>query len=99
MKHYLRFSKPGYLTQYNRQTHVIFYFQPVVNGRLLKPGKYFFFNAQTYCKVIAVSLHFMLLSAFCWMLCEGVLLYCITTVMAANHEDKIKYFYLLGWGE
>ena len=41
----------------------------------------------------------MLLSAFCWMLCEGILLYCITTVVAANHEDKMKYFYLLGWGE
>lgn len=55
-------------------------------------------ESEAYCKVIAISLHFMLLSAFCWMLCEGILLYCITTVMAANHEDKIKYFYLLSWG-
>ncbi|XP_020604101.1 adhesion G-protein coupled receptor D1-like [Orbicella faveolata] len=55
-------------------------------------------ESETYCKLVAVSLHFTLLSAFCWMLCEGILLYCVTTVMAANHEDKIKYFYLLGWG-
>ena len=66
---------------------------------LLTPGKYAFYNDQTYCTLVAVSLHFMLLCAFCWMLCEGILLYCITTVVAANHEDKIKHFYLIGWGE
>jgi len=52
-----------------------------------------------FCKAIAVFLHFILLSVFSWMLCEGILLYYITTSAVTNHEDKIKYFCLLGWGK
>lgn len=51
------------------------------------------------CTVIAVFLHYFLLSLFSWMLCEGVLLYILLVkVFGGGAEDKVKYFYVFGWG-
>ena len=55
---------------------------------------------QTGCTVIAALLHYFLLALFCWMLCEGVLLYILLVkVFGGGADDKVKYFYLLGWGK
>ena len=49
---------------------------------------------------MAVLLHYFLLAVFCWMLCEGVLLYLIIVrVIGAIVEEKVKFFLLFGWGE
>lgn len=48
---------------------------------------------------MAALLHYFLLALFCWMLCEGVLLYILLVkVFGGGADDKVKYFYLLGWG-
>lgn len=49
---------------------------------------------------MAALLHYFLLALFCWMLCEGVLLYILLVkVFGGGADDKVKYFYLLGWGK
>lgn len=50
--------------------------------------------------MLAALLHYFLLALFCWMLCEGVLLYfLLVKVFGGGAEDKVKYFYLFGWGK
>ncbi|WAR27945.1 AGRD1-like protein, partial [Mya arenaria] len=50
------------------------------------------------CKAVAVLLHFLFMSAFSWMLVEGLALYLCCTKGIFNHRDmRVKYF-LLGWG-
>ena len=52
------------------------------------------------CTVSAGLLHYFLLALFCWMLCEGVLLYIVIGKAAISGvEDKVKYFYMFGWGK
>ncbi|XP_068678794.1 uncharacterized protein [Montipora foliosa] len=51
------------------------------------------------CTVVAAFLHYFLLSLFSWMLCEGVLLYILLVkVFGGSAEEKVKYFYIFGWG-
>ncbi|XP_068679872.1 adhesion G protein-coupled receptor L4-like isoform X2 [Montipora foliosa] len=51
------------------------------------------------CTVVAAFLHYFLLSLFSWMLCEGVLLYILLVkVFGGIAEEKVKYFYIFGWG-
>ena len=54
---------------------------------------------QVGCTILAALLHYFLLALFCWMLCEGVLLYIlIVKVFGGKAEDEVKYFYIFGWG-
>ena len=54
---------------------------------------------QAGCTVVAVFLHYFLLALFSWMLCEGVLLYILLVkVFGGGAEEKVKYFYIFGWG-
>ncbi|XP_068752097.1 uncharacterized protein [Montipora capricornis] len=51
------------------------------------------------CTVVAALLHYFLLAMFSWMLCEGVLLYILLVkVLGGGAEEKVKYFYIFGWG-
>ncbi|KAL9980408.1 hypothetical protein ACROYT_G008996 [Oculina patagonica] len=51
------------------------------------------------CTILAALLHYFLLALFCWMLCEGVLHYfLIVKVFGGEAADKVKYFYIFGWG-
>ncbi|XP_078361558.1 adhesion G protein-coupled receptor B2-like [Oculina patagonica] len=51
------------------------------------------------CTILAALLHYFLLALFCWMLCEGVLHYfLIVKVFGGGAADKVKYFYIFGWG-
>ena len=58
------------------------------------------FDWQVGCTVVAAFLHYLLLAMFSWMLCEGVLLYILLVkVFGGGAEDKVKYFYIFGWGK
>ena len=48
---------------------------------------------------MAVLLHYFFLSAFCWMLCEGVMLYLLLVVVFSQLTRKWWFFLLLGYGE
>ncbi|XP_074636328.1 uncharacterized protein LOC141894547 isoform X1 [Acropora palmata] len=51
------------------------------------------------CTVVAALLHYFLLAMFSWMLCEGVFLYILLVkVFGGGSEEKVKYFYIFGWG-
>ncbi|XP_067032059.1 uncharacterized protein [Acropora muricata] len=51
------------------------------------------------CIVVAALLHYFLLAMFSWMLCEGVFLYILLVkVFGGGPEEKVKYFYIFGWG-
>ena len=52
------------------------------------------------CKCIAILLHYLFLSTFTWMLCEGVHLYHkIITVFETEGQIKKALYYVIGWGE
>ncbi|KAM4708754.1 adhesion G-protein coupled receptor D1 [Discoglossus pictus] len=50
------------------------------------------------CKVVAVLLHFFFLSAFAWMLVEGLHLYSMVIKVFGSEESKHLYYYGIGWG-
>ncbi|XP_075710559.1 adhesion G-protein coupled receptor D1 [Rhinoderma darwinii] len=50
------------------------------------------------CKVIAILLHFFFLSAFAWMLVEGLHLYSMVIKVFGSEESKHLYYYGIGWG-
>ncbi|XP_076010107.1 adhesion G-protein coupled receptor D1 isoform X2 [Genypterus blacodes] len=50
------------------------------------------------CKVMAVLLHFFFLSAFAWMLVEGLHLYSMVVKVFGSEGSKHLYYYGIGWG-
>uniref|UniRef100_A0A4W5L766 Adhesion G protein-coupled receptor D1 n=1 Tax=Hucho hucho TaxID=62062 RepID=A0A4W5L766_9TELE len=50
------------------------------------------------CKVMAVLLHFFFLSAFAWMLVEGLHLYSMVIKVFGSEGSKHIYYYGIGWG-
>uniref|UniRef100_A0A4W5N394 Adhesion G protein-coupled receptor D1 n=1 Tax=Hucho hucho TaxID=62062 RepID=A0A4W5N394_9TELE len=50
------------------------------------------------CKVMAVLLHFFFLSAFAWMLVEGLHLYSMVIKVFGSEGSKHFYYYGIGWG-
>ena len=56
-------------------------------------------NVETACKAVAALLQYFWLSAFCWMMCEGVMLYLMLVVVFSTLKDKWWFFFLLGWGK
>ncbi|KAG8455989.1 hypothetical protein GDO86_001973 [Hymenochirus boettgeri] len=50
------------------------------------------------CKIIAILLHFFFLSAFAWMLVEGLHLYSMVIKVFGSEESKHLYYYGIGWG-
>uniref|UniRef100_A0A8C5BWB0 Adhesion G protein-coupled receptor D1 n=1 Tax=Gadus morhua TaxID=8049 RepID=A0A8C5BWB0_GADMO len=50
------------------------------------------------CKVMAVLLHFFFLSAFSWMLVEGLHLYSMVVKVFGSEGSKHLYYYAIGWG-
>ena len=48
---------------------------------------------------VAALLHYLFTAAFCWMLCEGVMLYLMLVVVFSELAKKWWIFLLLGWGE
>lgn len=54
--------------------------------------------SQLPCKVMAVLLHFFFLSAFAWMLVEGLHLYSMVVKVFGSEDSKHFYYYGIGWG-
>ncbi|XP_028416355.1 adhesion G-protein coupled receptor D1-like [Dendronephthya gigantea] len=53
----------------------------------------------SFCKAVAALLHFFVLSAFGWMLCEGILLYVLViSVFDKGRSRNWKIFNFIGWG-
>ncbi|KAM3611849.1 uncharacterized protein V6R79_024970 [Siganus canaliculatus] len=50
------------------------------------------------CQVMAVLLHFFFLSAFAWMLVEGLHLYSMVVKVFGSEGSKHFYYYGIGWG-
>nr|XP_015221484.1 PREDICTED: adhesion G-protein coupled receptor D1 isoform X1 [Lepisosteus oculatus] len=50
------------------------------------------------CKIMAILLHFFFLSAFAWMLVEGLHLYSMVIKVFGSEESKHFYYYGIGWG-
>ncbi|XP_075425348.1 adhesion G-protein coupled receptor D1 [Ascaphus truei] len=50
------------------------------------------------CKILAILLHFFFLSAFAWMLVEGLHLYSMVIKVFGSEESKHLYYYGIGWG-
>ncbi|XP_006901058.1 PREDICTED: probable G-protein coupled receptor 133 [Elephantulus edwardii] len=57
----------------------------------LKPG-------TVPCQVMAVLLHYFFLSAFAWMLVEGLHLYSMVIKVFGSEDSKHLYYYGIGWG-
>lgn len=54
---------------------------------------------QLPCKIMAILLHFFFLSAFSWMLVEGLHLYSMVVKVFGSEGSKHFYYYGIGWGE
>ena len=54
---------------------------------------------QIGCAFVAGLLHYFFLASFCWMLCEGVMLYLMLVVVFSKLSKKWWFYLLLGWGE
>ncbi|KAM9194995.1 adhesion G-protein coupled receptor D1 [Dugong dugon] len=52
----------------------------------------------TPCRILAVLLHYFFLSAFAWMLVEGLHLYSMVIKVFGSEDSKHLYYYGLGWG-
>ncbi|XP_064424367.1 adhesion G-protein coupled receptor D1-like [Latimeria chalumnae] len=57
-----------------------------------------FTGSQIPCKVAAIILHYLYLSAFCWMLCKGLYLNRSVEKLFRNDYRKVAYYYFIGWG-
>ena len=80
-------------------THLV----PVGSGFGVWPFKKIFkisvlFPLQIACIVVAALIQYCFLSAFCWMMCEGVMLYLMLVVVFSTLSKKWWFFLLLGWG-
>uniref|UniRef100_A0A8P0PMG0 Adhesion G protein-coupled receptor D1 n=2 Tax=Canis lupus familiaris TaxID=9615 RepID=A0A8P0PMG0_CANLF len=50
------------------------------------------------CRVMAMLLHYFFLSAFAWMLVEGLHLYSMVIKVFGSENSKHRYYYGIGWG-
>lgn len=48
---------------------------------------------------MAILLHFFFLSAFAWMLVEGLHLYSMVVKVFGSEGSKHFYYYGIGWGK
>lgn len=53
---------------------------------------------QVPCQVLATLLHYFFLSAFAWMLVEGLHLYSMVVKVFGSEGSKHLYYYGIGWG-
>ena len=58
-----------------------------------------FFREQIPCNVVTALIQYFLLAAFCWMMCEGIMLYLMLVVVFTTLSKKWWFFLLLGWGQ
>ena len=55
---------------------------------------------QEGCIVVAAILHYFFLAVFCWMLCEGIIIYVMfVKVIYHGFFQRMYFFWLIGWGK
>ncbi|XP_006878067.1 PREDICTED: probable G-protein coupled receptor 133-like [Chrysochloris asiatica] len=70
----------------------------VLVGQVLLLLSFQFPTGTAACRVLAVLLHFFFLSAFAWMLVEGLHLYSMVVRVFGSEDSKHLYYYSIGWG-
>ena len=65
---------------------------------ILHAIRIFFKCIQIGCKAVTALIQYFFLSAFCWMMCEGVMLYLMLVMVFSTLSKKWWFFLLLGWG-
>ncbi|XP_072014184.1 adhesion G-protein coupled receptor D1-like [Amphiura filiformis] len=53
---------------------------------------------QTLCKITAMTIHYLYMCVFCWMLVEGINLFIKVVLVFNTEKSKLMYYALLGWG-
>ena len=53
---------------------------------------------QIGCGFIAALLHYFFLAAFCWMLCEGIMLFLQLVIVFSSLSKRWYLYLLIGWG-
>ena len=56
------------------------------------------FFYQAACKIVTALLHFFFMSAFAWMMVEGLALYFSCTRPISAYGDMRMIYVLIGWG-
>lgn len=69
-----------------------------LNQQPLQHFAFVLFPSQTACAIVAGLLHYFFLSAFCWMLLEGVELYLMVVQVFKTHALKHWHLFLVGYG-
>ena len=54
---------------------------------------------QIGCAFVAGLLHYLFTAVFCWMLCEGIMLFLMLVIVFSSLSKKWWLFLLLGWGK
>ena len=54
---------------------------------------------QASCIFVAALLHYLFLSVFCWMLCEGIMLYLMLVLVFSKLAKRWWLFLIIGYGE
>ncbi|XP_018329600.1 protocadherin-like wing polarity protein stan [Agrilus planipennis] len=57
----------------------------------------FMVNAQFACKLVAISLHYLWLAAFAWMLVDALHLYRMLTEMRDINHGSMRFYYCVGY--
>ncbi|XP_019848861.1 PREDICTED: adhesion G protein-coupled receptor L2-like [Amphimedon queenslandica] len=52
---------------------------------------------EVLCSVVAGLLHYFFLASFCWMLCEGIMLYLLLVVVFSRLAKRWYFFFAIGW--
>lgn len=53
---------------------------------------------EDLCIAVTTILHYLFLSSFCWMLCEGIMLYLLLVVVFSKLSKNVWFFLLVGYG-
>ncbi|XP_074055637.1 adhesion G protein-coupled receptor D2 [Macrotis lagotis] len=53
---------------------------------------------KVVCMVLTAFLHLFFMAAFTWMLVEGLLLWSKVIAVNRNEDQRMKFYYMIGWG-
>ncbi|XP_054936602.1 adhesion G-protein coupled receptor D1 isoform X1 [Physeter macrocephalus] len=70
----------------------------ILVAQVLLLFSFHFEPGTTPCQVLAILLHYLFLSAFAWMLVEGLHLYSMVIKVFGSEDSKHRYYYGIGWG-
>uniref|UniRef100_A0A4W3IZV1 Adhesion G protein-coupled receptor D1 n=1 Tax=Callorhinchus milii TaxID=7868 RepID=A0A4W3IZV1_CALMI len=71
----------------------------ILVAQLLLLVSFRFYPGTLPCTTLAILLHFFFLSAFSWMLVEGLHLYSMVVKVFGSEESKHLCYYGIGWGD